>query len=358
MKQYYSYQDISLKPRFSPYRSRSEISVETVLGDHSFNLPVVPANMACTINTELARWMSKNKHFYIMHRFNKNHADAPNTDNKKFIELANAEKWETISISLGVKNEDEELIHYCITNNLRIDYITVDISHGDSIKMKEMLIYLNRMYRSGVCKIARPFIIAGNVATTEAVTNLENWGADAVKCGIAAGKACRTFNETGFGVPMFSCIMECAKVAKKPIIADGGISECGDIAKALVAGATMVMAGGMFAACIDSPAETVVKIVKTHELRENMKMGQRGILENVLDEVLAKRTYKVYFGSASEKNKGANTHIEGTTVELECNKKTYAQKLKELGEGIQSAVSYAGGNLKTVEWSIRYGQKL
>jgi GMP reductase len=353
MKQYYSYQEVCLLPRYSQYHSRSEIDLAVPFGKKTFKLPVVPANMKCTIDQKLALWMSENDYFYIMHRFNENPSDAPNTDNKKFIETANKDNWKNISISLGVKEEDEELIHYCITNNLRIDYITIDIAHGHSARMREMLAYLNRMYRSDICKVDRPFIIAGNVAAAGAVVDLEDWGADATKVGIAQGDACTTYGQTGFGLPMFTCIQECAKLARKPIIADGGIRTNGDFAKALVAGGHLVMAGSVFAACVDSPADTVVKIMKMNELRENTKIGKQGVIETVLEEMLAKKTYKTYFGSASAKNKGANVHVEGRIVELECNKMTYAQKLKEIEESIQSSISYAGGDLNRVEYAIR-----
>jgi GMP reductase len=353
MKQYYSYQEIFLLPRYSKYHSRSEIDPSVKLGNKTFKVPVMPANMKCTIDLKLALWMSENDYFYVMHRFNANTNDAPNTDNKKFIETANKDNWKNISISLGVKDEDKALIEHCIKNKLRIDYITIDIAHAHSIRMREMLAYINRMYRSDICTVERPFIIAGNVAAPGAVVDLENWGADATKVGIAQGDACTTYGQTGFGVPMFTCIQECAQIAKKPIIADGGIRVNGDFAKALVAGGHMVMAGSIFAACVDSPSETVIKISKTHELREAMKVGPNGLLEKGLDEILAKRTYKTYFGSASAKNKGANVHVEGRIVELECNKMTYAEKLKEIEESIQSSISYAGGDLDEVEYGIR-----
>jgi GMP reductase len=129
----------------------------------------------------------------------------------------------------------------------------------------------------------------------------------------------------------------------------------GDFAKALVAGGHMVMAGSIFAACTDSPAETVTKIIKMNELRETMKADPKsGLLQKGLDEMLARKTYKVYYGSASAKNKGANVHVEGRVVELESNKMTYAEKLKEIEESIQSSISYAGGSLDRVEWGVRY----
>ena len=102
-------------------------------------------------------------------------------------------------------------------------------------------------------------------------------GADAVKVGIGGGYACTTKDKTGFTYPMFSCIMECAKDKNIPIIADGGVRSNGDIAKALVAGASMVMCGSVFAACSDSPAPLV--------------------------KDASGRRFKQYFGSASVHNK-------------------------------------------------------
>ena len=323
---YYSYSDVFLKPRYSQFHSRSEADVSVKLGNKTFKVPVMPANMKCTISVDKAKWMSENDYFYAMHRFNSDHTSAPNTDNKKFIEIANGESFKNISISLGVKDEDKELIEYCVKQNLAIDYITIDIAHAHSIRMKEMLEFLHNVYKKGMYE--RPFIIAGNIASPAAVVDLENWGADAVKCGIAQGDACTTYGQTGFGLPMFTCIQECAAIARKPVIADGGIRTNGDFAKAIVAGGTMVMAGSVFASCVDSPADMVIKTTTS---------GNSG---SVL-------TYKTYYGSASARNKGASVHVEGRIVELPCNGMTYAEKLVEITQSLQSAMSYAGGNLDT-----------
>lgn len=328
--QYLSYQDVFLKPQYSKYHSRSEADVSVKLGNKTFVTPVIPANMKCTIDQRLALWMSENDYFYVMHRFNANHYDTPNTDNARFIEKANEDNWKTISISLGVKEEDKDLIKYCIKKELRIDYITIDIAHAHSIRMKEMLDFLHDVYHKASNGMNKPFIIAGNVATPAAVVDLENWGADAVKVGIAQGDACTTYGQTGFGLPMFSCMLECSAAARKPLIADGGIRMNGDIAKAIRAGGTMVMAGSVFAACVDSPAETVEK---------------------------ADKKYKQYFGSASAINKGKNVHVEGRLVSLECNGFTYNQKLNEMTESLQSSMSYAGGDIRLADWGIIYQRR-
>lgn len=338
-KTYYSYSEVFLKPRYSEFHSRSEANTSITFGNQTFKLPVVPANMECTMNVDKAKYMSENEYFYVMHRFNKDKTAPANTDNKKFIEVANNENWKNISISLGVKDEDAELIEHCINEELRIDYLTLDIAHAHSIRMKEMLEFLHSVYKRGAYE--RPFIIAGNVAAAGAVVDLENWGADATKVGIAAGKACTTYGQTGFGAPMFTCIQECADIATKPIIADGGIGTNGDFAKAIVAGGTMVMAGSIFAACIDSPAETVYREIITNEL------SNRGTGKIIV------KPYKTYYGSASAKNKGANVHVEGCVVELECNNMTYAEKLHEITESLQSSISYAGGDFTEVEYGIR-----
>lgn len=338
-----SYSDIFLIPEYSPFHTRDEANTKVKFGPREFRLPVVPANMKCVIDENTARWCSANDYFYIMHRFNKVDTDEPNKDNWEFLVKANAEKWKTISISLGVQEYDKQFMRNTLSARLRIDYITLDIAHAHSIRMKEMLEFIKNI---NVIDYA-PFIIAGNVATPDAVIDLENWGAESVKCGIAGGSACSTYGMTGFGVPMFSNILECSAVAKKPIIADGGIKTNGDIAKAVRAGATMVMAGSVFAACTDAPGENIYAGCvdeKTYFWIEDKGfwIEDKGIIAK-----------KVYFGSASEYNKHTKRHVEGTKIELPCNGKTYAEKYAEILDSYSSAISYAGGNMDTVKWGTK-----
>lgn len=356
-KIYYSYQDIFLLPSYSNLRSRDQASVSINYGPREFKLPVVPANMACVIDTNIAKWLSENGYFYIMHRFNKNHADEPNKDNMEFLVRANVENWKTISISLGVQEYDKEFLREVAKRNLRIDYLTIDIAHGHSIKMREMLMFIKNEINltsntnpysdswTSVPLPYKPFVIAGNVGAPLAVTDLENWGADSVKIGLSQGAACSTFGMTGFGAPMFSSVLECSRVATKPLIADGGIRTNGDFAKAIVAGATMVMAGSVFAACKDAPGESIHESVPYMEFDHDTC----GTTKFRNGEVLR----KVYYGSASEYNKHTKRHVEGTKLELPCNGKTYEEKYQEIADSYSSAVSYAGGNLRDVEWGVR-----
>jgi len=132
------------------------------------------------------------------------------------------------------------------------DAIVVDTAHGHSIHVIEQVRRLKKLSN-------KVQIIAGNVATAEAVKALIGAGADAVKVGIGPGSICTTRVVAGVGVPQLSAIMECAEEAAKsdvPIIADGGIKLSGDLAKALAAGAGIAMIGSLLAGTDESPGET------------------------------------------------------------------------------------------------------
>ena len=318
------YSDVVLVPKLSNIESRGTIDVSCKFGNQSFNLPVVPANMKTVIDAELARSLSDAGFFYIMHRFN--------MSNYRFVERANKENWKTISISIGVKPSDIETLERIAYDDLRVDYITIDIAHGHSVLMKNTIAEIKENFGD------KTFIIAGNVATSDAVKEITEWGADAIKVGIGQGSPCTTKDKTGFTMPMFSCMLECAKDADIPLIADGGVKCNGDVAKAMCAGADMVMVGGMFAECVDSPAENVTKTLQTGFFKSepfrptNYKPEYKDVC------------YKRYYGSASQYNKGHTKNVEGVLREVPCNELSYLEKLDEMTMDLQSSVSYAGGN--------------
>ncbi len=251
-----SYADIYLTPRYSTLRSRSDADVSVEFLGRRFALPICLSNMSSVINVDIAKWMSEHDMFYIYHRF---------TDTRAFVERANKENWRTISISVGVKQADKDILTLIAANKWCIDFITIDVAMGHHVLVKEMLAFIRSLGFALQGTQGWPTrIIAGNVATPEAVRDLALWGADACKVGVGGGKSCSTKDQTGFHVPMFSCALESCKDSPIPIILDGGIRYNGDIAKALVAGmsvchqAILVMAGSLFAACEDAPGETIV----------------------------------------------------------------------------------------------------
>jgi GMP reductase len=297
----FDYDNILLLPRKCRVESRSECDAGIELGGRRFRLPVVPANMKTVVDVPICQWLARNGYFYVMHRFD--------LDNVEFVKTMKAEGLYA-SISLGVKKPDCDTVDRLAALGLTPEYVTIDIAHGHADSVKNMIAYLRE-------KLPTTFIIAGNVATPEAVIDLENWGADATKVGVGPGKVCITKLKTGFGTGgwQLSAVKWCARVATKPIIADGGIRDHGDIAKSIRFGASMVMIGSLFAGHEESPGATV--------------------------EVDGK-LYKEYYGSASDFNKGEYKHVEGKRI-LEEIKGKLADTLIEMEQDVQSSISYAGG---------------
>ncbi|MCX7279039.1 MAG: GMP reductase [Burkholderiales bacterium] len=298
----FDYDNILLLPRQCRVESRAECDTSVTLGGRSFRIPVVPANMKTVVNAPLCVWLAQHGYFYVMHRFD--------LDNVQFVRDMHA-RGAFASISLGVKAPDYATVDQLAADGLVPEYITIDIAHGHADTVQKMIAYLKQ-------KLPASFIIAGNVGTPEAVIDLESWGADATKVGIGPGKVCITRLKTGFGTGgwQLSALKWCARVATKPIIADGGIREHGDIAKSIRFGASMVMVGSMLAGHEESPGQTV--------------------------EVDGK-LFKEYYGSASDHNKGEYKHVEGKRI-LEPIKGPLANTLVEMQQDIQSSISYSGGH--------------
>lgn len=311
----FDYEDVQLIPNKCLIDSRSQADPTTTFGGHRFKLPVVPANMATVIDEPLAIWLAEHDYFYIMHRFNPERRLA-------FVQAMH-ERGLFSSISVGVKPEEYQLIDALAAAELTPDFITIDIAHGHSNRVIEMIHAIKS-------QLPDSFVIAGNVATPEAVRELEDAGADATKVGIGPGKACITKLKTGFGTGgwQLAAVRWCAKAARKPIIADGGIRHNGDIAKSLRFGASMVMVGSLFAGHKQSPGT---------------------------DLMIDHRHFKQYYGSASAQQKGAHKNVEGKDM-LVPYRGDIQDTLTEMSEDLQSSISYAGGNdltaLKTVDYVL------
>ena len=149
-----------------------------------------------------------------------------------------------------------------------VDVLVVDTAHGHSDAVIDTVRELRQKYDIQ--------IIAGNVATAEAVRDLVDAGVDAVKVGIGPGSICTTRVVTGVGVPQISAITAAVSAADVPIIADGGVRYSGDVAKAIAAGANSVMLGSLFAGMDESPGQLV--LWKGRRYKEYRGMGSLGAM--------------------------------------------------------------------------------
>src|SRR5215218_9360521 len=211
-----------------------------------------------------------------------------------------------------------------------VDALVVDVAHGHADHTIEAVRELKATWPDSE-------VVAGNVATAEGFGDLAEAGADAVKVGIGPGFACTTRLVAGVGVPQLTAILDCAEVARStgvPLIADGGIRHPGDVAKAIAAGASTVMIGGLFAGRPESPGEVV----------------RRG-----------GREYKVFRGMASLGAAAARLEIEGRGDALDQYvpegeemefplKGPVAGIVNELVGGLRSGMSYVDATTIPEAW--------
>ena len=183
--------------------------------------------------------------------------------------FAARDKRGRLRVGAAVGVQDYERIQELISAEL--DVIVVDTAHGHSQNVLDTIKKIKSKYDIDV--------IAGNIATAAAAEALIAAGANAVKVGIGPGAICTTRIISGVGVPQISAIIDCARVADShniPVIADGGITQSGDITKAIAAGASSVMLGSLFAGLEESPGQLI--IYKGRQFKEYRGMGSLGAM--------------------------------------------------------------------------------
>jgi IMP dehydrogenase len=187
-------------------------------------------------------------------------------------------------------------------------------------------------------------IVAGNVGTFEGARDLIALGVDGLKVGIGPGSICTTRVVTGAGVPQITAIMEATRAAKAsgvPVIADGGIKYSGDISKAIAAGASVVMIGGLFAGTEESPGETILYQGRT--FKSYRGMGSLGAMEAGSADRYAQDT--------AERGKSVPEGVEGRVPY----KGPLGGLVEQLVGGLRSGMGYCGAaNLKDLQERARF----
>ena len=177
-----------------------------------------------------------------------------------------------VGAALGVTGDYLDRAALLVKAN--VDVLAVDTAHGHSQRVMDVVKEIK-------AKFSNIEIIAGNIATSEAATDLIRCGADGIKVGIGPGSICTTRVVSAAGVPQITAISECSRVAKEanvPLIADGGIKFSGDITKAVAVGADSVMIGSLFAGTDESPGETV--IFQGRSFKSYRGMGSFGAMQS------------------------------------------------------------------------------
>lgn len=205
-----------------------------------------------------------------------------------------------------------------------VDFIVIDAAHGHSRGVMDCL----KMLKT---KLPDVKVIAGNVATREAVRELHSLGADGLRVGIGAGSICTTRIVAGVGVPQLTAVQECAEEAAElgiPTIADGGIRSSGDVVKSLAAGANSVMMGNMFAGTDESPGET--EIYRNRAYKVYRGMGSIGAMRQGSSD----RYFQV-------KEKGGALVPEGVEGRVPF-KGPVTETVEQLIGGLRSGMGYLG----------------
>lgn len=293
-----TYDDVLLMPRHCEITSRTIPNLETRLTKNKkISLPFIAANMDTVTEYEMAAKMGELGGHGILHRFLS--VEEQCLQVKKLLELRGQIPNLHVSASVGVKEEGMRRADALVDAGVEI--LTLDIAHGDSVMMLEVLEYIKKTH-------AHVDVIAGNVAMPDGVARFISSGADAVKVGIGPGSMCTTRIITGCGVPQLTAVSLCVAEARKhniPVIADGGIKTSGDMMKAFAAGADTVMLGSMLAGTLETPGEIKGGMKKYRGMaskdaqvswRGNMQQGMapegesrmipcKGSVENVIHEL-------------------------------------------------------------------------
>ncbi len=246
------FDDVLIMPKRSTLKSRSEVILERTFkfknsSSEWTGIPIMVANMDTTGTFEMAKALFPFKVITCIHK----HYTLE--DWKTFISSLSESDFNYFTVSIGITDQDIELLKNIIEIDNRIKFICVDVANGYTENFIEKVKIIHQMYPTKI-------IIAGNIVSAEMCEELIIAGVDICKAGIGGGSVCTTRIKTGVGRPQLSTVIECADAAhglKGWVVSDGGCKNSGDIAKAFAAGADFVMLGGMMAGHDESSGDIV-----------------------------------------------------------------------------------------------------
>mmetsp|Transcript_27738 Transcript_27738/g.41976 ORF Transcript_27738/g.41976 Transcript_27738/m.41976 type:complete len:367 (+) Transcript_27738:266-1366(+) len=314
------YKDVLIRPKRSTLKSRSEVDLKRTYtfrnAEKSWTgVPIIAANMDTVGTFEMAMALCSKPHQWIV-CIHKHYS----VQEWKDFSSAHADLLPNVSVSSGSGAEDLEKLKLILESCPSVNFICLDVANGYSEHFVAAVQKVHKMFPKHI-------LIAGNVVTGEMVEELLLSGADIIKVGIGPGSVCTTRKQTGVGYPQLSAVLECADAAhglNGHVIADGGCTCPGDVAKAFGAGADFVMLGGMLAGHDESSGETL-------ELTNGNKV---------------KRFYGMSSSTAMEKHSGGVAEYrasEGKSVTVPYRGPVKQTALEVMG-GVRSTCTYTGAS--------------
>ena len=249
------FKDVLIRPKRSTLASRKEVDLHRSYkfkhsGRQWYGVPIVASNMDGVGTFAMAEALAEFKALTCLTK------DLTTPDIEKLISKIGVSHF---AVSTGISDKDTSNLVGALGMFPSIEFICIDVANGYSDRFGEYVATIRKMFPEHT-------IIAGNVVTADMTQELVLRGADIVKVGIGPGSVCTTRLQTGVGYPQLSAIIECADAAHglgAHIIADGGCTCPGDVAKAFGAGADFVMLGGMLSGHDEGGGEIIKKYVET-----------------------------------------------------------------------------------------------
>ena len=250
------------------------------------------------------------------------------------------QRTEYVAYSMGITDQDHEKFRRVYEQAPNIKFVCIDVANGYSERFTDFVREFRKLYPHVV-------IIAGNVVTADQTQELILSGADIVKVGIGPGSVCTTRIKTGVGYPQLSAVIECADAAHGLgglVIADGGCTCSGDVAKAFAGGADFVMLGGMLAGHDEGGGEVITKMYETNE----HKLVDSDDLGEVWERVTEEKKFVQFYGMSSD---AANTKHFGGLKEYRASegrevlvpyRGAVGDTIQDILGGLRSTCTYVG----------------
>lgn len=312
-----TFSDVLLRPQASNIKSRSDLSLKTKITPKlEIDFPIISINMDCVTGVDMAIAMAKFGGISFYPRF------APIEIQAKEVKEIFDAGFLTIP-AVGIKDQELGRVDALVKIGAKI--ITVDVAHAH---LKSCLDFVKNIKT----RYPEIEIIAGVVGTYEGARDLFLAGADSVRVGVGPGTICTTRIMTGCGVPQITALFDTFKAAKefsRPIIADGGTKNSGDIVKALAAGANAVVVGSQLAGSIEAPG----KLFKKDGCEYKTYNASTSKTEKL----------KQFFKNSSDKKPDFVDYVEGMEAYVPF-VGPVAGVLSKLEKGIRSGLSYCGSH--------------